>query len=118
MFELDRTFCQRCNNSGLIEWYFNAREGIYGPYISKEKAIIELKLFIEQRKRNGHKGNREFNDISTVRSEPINYLPKVGKYTLLKPTNFLKRYQFIYTAEFIGIHLLKTTTNFWVTYDV
>lgn len=50
MFELDRTFSQRCAETGLMKWYFNAREGIYGPYNTKQRATDELKIFIERRK--------------------------------------------------------------------
>lgn len=49
MFELDRTFSQYNAKTGLTEWYFNAREGVCGPYPTKQKAAEELKAFIELR---------------------------------------------------------------------
>ena len=30
-----------------MEWFFNAREGIYGPYRSKNEASLSLKEFIK-----------------------------------------------------------------------
>jgi hypothetical protein len=58
MFELDRTFCQRCSSTGLMQWYFNAREGIYGPYDTKKRATDELNIFIERRKLAEDNGGR------------------------------------------------------------
>ncbi len=50
MFELDRTFSERCAETGLMKWYFNAREGIYGPYNTKQMALEGLNIFVERRK--------------------------------------------------------------------
>ncbi|MFI3220544.1 MAG: hypothetical protein QX189_15705 [Methylococcales bacterium] len=58
MFDLDRTFCQRNDKTGLMEWYFNAREGIFGPYVSKQMAIEELKVFVERRRLTADDGGR------------------------------------------------------------
>ncbi|CAG1020353.1 hypothetical protein DOJK_00278 [Patescibacteria group bacterium] len=58
MFELDRTFCQRNMKTGLMEWFFYAREGIFGPYHSKEMAQKELKEFIERHAASGDDGGR------------------------------------------------------------
>ncbi|MDP3009024.1 MAG: hypothetical protein Q8N30_08140 [Methylococcales bacterium] len=49
MFELDRTFSQRCAETGLMKWYFNAREGIFGPYDTKQMALDGLNIFVERR---------------------------------------------------------------------
>ncbi|HEY8218626.1 MAG TPA: hypothetical protein VIF86_00850 [Methylobacter sp.] len=38
MFEVDRTFSQRNAETGLMEWFFSAREGILGPFHSKKEA--------------------------------------------------------------------------------
>ncbi|WP_027149951.1 hypothetical protein [Methylobacter tundripaludum] len=47
MFEGDRTFCQRNVETGLMEWFFSAREGVYGPFLDKEKAAKALDKFIK-----------------------------------------------------------------------
>jgi hypothetical protein len=54
MSEFNRTFCQRNAETDLMEWFFNAREGIYGPFFNKEKATKALEEFI--------KFNIEFSD--------------------------------------------------------
>jgi len=46
-FEIDRTFSFRNPDTGLMEWFFNAREGIYGPYRSKNETSLSLKEFIK-----------------------------------------------------------------------
>ena len=47
MFESDRTFCQRSAETGLMEWFFYAREGVYGPFLAKEAAEKAMKKFIK-----------------------------------------------------------------------
>jgi hypothetical protein len=42
----------------LIDWYFNAREDVYGPYSSKEQATEELKKFIQYCIDTGNAGGR------------------------------------------------------------
>lgn len=49
MFELDRTFSQRCSDTGLMKWYFNSREGIFGPYDTKQMALDGLNIFVKRR---------------------------------------------------------------------
>ncbi|BBL74241.1 hypothetical protein MishRS11D_13390 [Methylomagnum ishizawai] len=44
-FSTHRVFMQTNTVTGLPEWFFNAREGIKGPYESKERALYELNLF-------------------------------------------------------------------------
>lgn len=58
MFELDRTFSQRNMQTGLMQWYFNAREGLFGPYETKKMAQDELRIFVERRKLSGDDGGR------------------------------------------------------------
>lgn len=70
MFELDRTFCQRSAETGLMKWYFNAREGIYGPYDTKQRATAELKIFMERRKLGGDDGGRDPKRLSIVPLDP------------------------------------------------
>ena len=48
MFEIDRTFSCRNPRTGVMDWFFSAREGIYGPYTSKAQATKYLKEFMNQ----------------------------------------------------------------------
>lgn len=48
MFKIDRIFSYFNRDSGLTDWFFNAREGIYGPYSSEEEASKFLKEFIKK----------------------------------------------------------------------
>ncbi len=48
MFAADRVFSQRNGKTGLVEWFFNAREGVFGPYNSKEIATKTLHEFVEK----------------------------------------------------------------------
>ena len=57
-FKSDRTFSHRNPDTGLMEWFFNAREGIYGPYFSKEEASLCLKEFIAHCIKVGDDGGR------------------------------------------------------------
>lgn len=67
MFKFDRTFPQSNPETDLMEWFFNAREGIYGPFSSKEKAVKAFEEFI--------KSNVEFSDDGgrSSRSKRFNY---------------------------------------------
>ncbi len=58
MFELDRTFCQRNAGTGLMEWFFNAREGTFGPFENKKIALSELKVFTDRRQVTDDDGGR------------------------------------------------------------
>lgn len=58
MFEIDRSFCQRNTRTGLMEWFFNTREGVFGPYDTKQMAQKELKVFVDRRKASGDDGGR------------------------------------------------------------
>lgn len=46
IFNTSRVFSERDVGNGLTEWFFMAREGIMGPYESKEYANRELQNFI------------------------------------------------------------------------
>jgi hypothetical protein len=59
MFSSERVFSSRNNDSMEIEWFFSAREGIYGPYESKEIAEKGLCLFIADRITSNHDGGRK-----------------------------------------------------------
>ena len=49
MFKTDRIFSCFNLDSGLTDWFFNTREGICGPYSSKEEASKFLKEFRKKR---------------------------------------------------------------------
>ncbi len=67
MSEFKRISCQSNSETNLMEWFFNAREGIYGPFFSQEKAAKALEEFI--------KFNIEFSDDGgrSSRSNRFNY---------------------------------------------
>lgn len=58
MFKADRIFHQRNPRSGEVEWYFQAREGLIGPYKSRDIAEKMLKAFIERCIAAGDDGGR------------------------------------------------------------
>lgn len=72
MFEIDRTFSSRNLDTGLMDWFFNAREGVYGPYNSQEQATEELNKLIQYCKEAGDDGGR-----SKPESHRLSILPKV-----------------------------------------
>jgi hypothetical protein len=86
MFDIERIFCQRCVNTGLMEWYFNAREGIFGPYISKKMALEELRVFIERRKLTEDDGGR----TKTVKTDKLTLTP-IESESEVKFFDFSKR---------------------------
>ncbi|MFM8333794.1 MAG: hypothetical protein ACKN9T_19140 [Candidatus Methylumidiphilus sp.] len=45
MFGVDRIFSERNGATGLVEWFFMAREGIFGPYPSKELSTARMHEF-------------------------------------------------------------------------
>ena len=47
MFQADRVFSCRNPKTGLIEWFFSAREGNFGPFRDKVIATKELDAFIK-----------------------------------------------------------------------
>ncbi|MDD5033168.1 MAG: hypothetical protein PHE55_00290 [Methylococcaceae bacterium] len=56
MFQLQRVFSQRNPNTGVMEWYFDAREGTMGPYPSEptaQKALGDHIIFCIQNKLDG-----------------------------------------------------------------
>lgn len=38
MFEIERVFCQRNTKTGIMEWFFDECQSVYGPFSSKERA--------------------------------------------------------------------------------
>ena len=82
MFEIDRTFCQRNAKTGLMEWYFNAREGIFGPYNTKPIALDELNIFVERRKLAEDDGGRS----SVKKKDKLTLVPL--EYKPIEPVLF------------------------------
>lgn len=77
MFQADRVFSERVPSSGATEWFFLAREGIVGPYSSKETASNELQDFINRCIQAGstggrNRGKKELVIEDSVRSIPMN----------------------------------------------
>lgn len=72
MFELDRTFCQLNGKTGMMEWFFSAREGLYGPFSSKEKTLKELDKFIKFNIKNSNDGGRKLMGDSKLSLAPRN----------------------------------------------
>ena len=54
----DRVFQGESNLLGQEEWFYRAREGIGGPYSSKDDAASALHSFINYCKDNGFSGGR------------------------------------------------------------
>jgi len=83
MFKTDRIFSCFNLDSGLTDWFFNAREGICGPYSSKEEASKFLKKFIQKNIVLGDDGGRsnpeqkrfsiipKENSADAIRSDPF-----------------------------------------------
>ncbi len=66
MFELDRTFYQRNAETGLMEWFFYAREGVYGPFLDKETAAKALEKFCKFNVETSDDGGRSSDSESKV----------------------------------------------------
>jgi len=49
VFRTARIFNQLSTETGLNEWFFMAREGVFGPYPSKELALKYLNDFVERK---------------------------------------------------------------------
>ena len=70
MFGSERVFSSRNNKTMEMEWFFSAREGIYGPYKSKEIAEKGLRLFIGDCIASGNDGRRSQIQKDGIPSEP------------------------------------------------
>lgn len=47
MADLKRVFAQRNADTQQLEWFFMAREGLEGPYVTEELALAGLQRYIE-----------------------------------------------------------------------
>lgn len=54
----DRIFKGDSTYPGQEEWYYRTREGIVGPYLRREDAVIALEYFVNHCKRNSVSGGR------------------------------------------------------------
>jgi hypothetical protein len=72
MFEADRTFSQRNAETGLMEWFFSAREGILGPFHSKKEAAKAIETFINFNVKNNDDGGRNSRRNVELSLEPLN----------------------------------------------
>lgn len=55
-----------------MEWFFSAREGLYGPFYSKDKAEKELKRFIKFNVENTSDGGRTLKSNAKLTLAPLN----------------------------------------------
>jgi hypothetical protein len=58
MADADRIFYQAGQTLDREQWFFRAREGVMGPYASRETAERELREFKVHCQRTGATGNR------------------------------------------------------------
>lgn len=71
MFEVKRIFCQTNNDTQLPEWFFQAREGVIGPYESREVAEKVLQGFIAHCQARGSDGGRSGRQEVGLALEPM-----------------------------------------------
>ena len=58
MFQADRVFFQCSLATGLVEWFFLAREGTFGPYPSQQVSREMLSEFVARNKAANNDGGR------------------------------------------------------------
>lgn len=66
MFTSDRIFSVQNLVTGLVEWYFQSREGSRGPFATKKYAEDMLKNFVKISIETGHTGGRAKNKFKTA----------------------------------------------------
>lgn len=71
MFEIERVYGQHNGGTGLIEWFFPAREGVFGPFTSKVTASRALEEFKKDCIANGIDGGRTFSNGSKLSLLPL-----------------------------------------------
>lgn len=59
IFPANRVFEQTHPDTGIPEWFFVAREGVNGPYASRNEAVYELNVYRNILKKLGLSGGRE-----------------------------------------------------------
>lgn len=65
MFKVDRIFSVLNQNTGAIEWYFQAREGNSGPFQSRQHAELVLEHFVKTCVESGDTGGRSLGNART-----------------------------------------------------
>lgn len=66
MFEIERVYGQHNEKTGLTDWFFPAREGVFGPFTSKTTASQALEEFKKDCIVNGSDGGRNPNNGSKL----------------------------------------------------
>jgi hypothetical protein len=59
MFTLDRVFTQRNSGTGCMEWFFDSREGLIGPFRTESAARHYLGEHIKHCRNNHLDGGRK-----------------------------------------------------------
>jgi hypothetical protein len=59
MFGHNRIYSNRSATSGQMEWFFETREGVQGPFATEQHARTALDRHIEYAKRNQLDGGRK-----------------------------------------------------------
>jgi hypothetical protein len=67
MYSPDRIFRHTNFESGICAWYFEAREGMFGPFDSEEQARSKLRTFIKHKIETKDSGRRDENLKSDLR---------------------------------------------------
>lgn len=83
MFEADRTFYIKNQTTGTNKWYFQAREGNIGAFVSRQEAHFMLKKFIKECIKSGKTGRSKTKETDSMQSNAksgtqtvLNYIPK------------------------------------------
>ena len=71
MFKATRVFCERNDATQMAEWFFQAREGIIGPYESQKVAETALAQFIDRCRDRGCDGGRDGRTEGGLSLEPM-----------------------------------------------
>lgn len=85
-FQADRTFSSHNAKTGLIEWFFSAREGTFGPYISKEQAKKMLAEFMARKKAARDDGGRSLGKAPALKLslQPVEHFTDIREYDPLR----------------------------------
>ena len=67
MFKADRVFSHRNPKTGLIEWFFSAREGNFGPFRDRVTAAKELDAFVKHCIETNDDGGRKSGNNKAVK---------------------------------------------------
>ncbi len=66
MLNTKRIYSTINTETGIMKWYFQAREGNIGPFSSKPEAVSGLKEFLLNVVKNGQEGNRDINSQESI----------------------------------------------------